>query len=172
MAAKAEPIWHIERLTAAHKREAFSSGEPSLSDFIRRLAGQYDRRDLGRTFVAVQPESHLVHGHYTLSTGGVTFAALPAEVGRRLPRHPIPVVHLGRLAVDQQARGRRLGETLLMDALRRAVSIAEGIGVFAVEVHALHERARNFYLRYGFQSLPDDQHHLFLPMKTIRRLAL
>jgi GNAT superfamily N-acetyltransferase len=172
MAANPPPHWQIERLAARHDRTGFCCGKPSLDNFLHQLATQYDRRDMGRTYVATLPPDARVHGYYTLASGAVAFAVVPAEVSRKLPRHPIPVAHLGRLAVDQGARGLRLGETLLLDALRRCVRFADELGIHAVEVYALDDDARGFYLKYGFTPLVDDGFHLYLPMKTIRRLGL
>lgn len=109
-----------------------------------------------------------VAGCYILSSSAVCFEDVPAK----LPRYPIPVVHLGRLAVDKSFQGRRLGELLLMDALRRAQQVSDAIGVFAVEVVAIHEQARRFYEKYGFVSLKDDPNHLYMEMKLIRKLDL
>jgi len=84
----------------------------------------------------------------------------------------VPVTLLGRLAVDKTVQRRRLGEHLLLDALRRANHISRHVGVRAVEVHALDQSARAFYLKYGFIPLQDDQHHLYLPMHVVRKLHL
>src|SRR5262245_14608728 len=124
MARSAPVQWGVERLGDTHDRSAFTCGKPPLDEFLQRLARQSDRRDMGRTYVAVLPGDTKVQGYYTLSTGAIAFENLPAEVSRKLPRHPIPVAHLGRLAVDQGAQGKGLGEALLLDALRRCVEIA------------------------------------------------
>jgi GNAT superfamily N-acetyltransferase len=160
----------IEPLSSTHERNLFCCGKSPLDDFLRLHAGQYDRKNMGRTYVAVRPSEHVVRGYYTLASGAVAFATLPEEASRKLPRHPIPVVRLGRLAVDQSARGQRLGETLLMDALQRCLTLSEALGIFAVEVHAIDEEARGFYLKYGFTALADDERHLYLPMKAVRKL--
>lgn len=159
--------WQIERLNASHDRTAFQCGLPSLDDFLRKLASQYEKKHMGRTYVAVQSDSKLVHGYYTIAAGAVAFATLPPGVSKKLPRHPIPVVHLGRLAVDASAQGRGLGETLLLDALTRSARAAEELGVFAIEVFAVNEAARRFYLKYGFEPLIDDDTHLYLPMRIV-----
>ena len=88
------------------------------------------------------------------------------------PRIPIPVVLLGRLAVDNSQKGRGLGKLLLLHALWRSQQVSKEAGVYAVEVDALHEEAARFYARYGFQALLDDPLHLYLPMKTIETLGL
>jgi len=87
-----------------------------------------------------------------------------------LPKHPLPSVHLGRLAVDQSHQGQRLGETLLFHFLRAALDAANIMGVYAVDVLATEDKARDFYLKYGFLPLQDAPLHLYLPMKTVERM--
>ena len=97
---------------------------------------------------------------------------LPEEQAKGLPTIDIPVVLLGRLAVDKTAQGQGLGQYLLIDALRRVAHISEQIGVRAVEVDALDDQARQFYLKFGFVPLLGHQRHLFLPLHVIRKLKL
>jgi predicted GNAT family N-acyltransferase len=111
------PNWTIEKLADRHDRGTFSCGKTSLDEFLQKYATQYQRRDLARTYVAVLPPDAKVLGYYTLSSGAVDLGALPDDARKKLPRHPVPVGLLGRLAVDLTARGQRLGETLLLDAL-------------------------------------------------------
>lgn len=158
----------IELLTTKHDRSSFDCGEPSLNTYLKQYARQNDEKGLGRTYIAVEPGHARIEGYYTISTGAVTFEQVPDK----LPRYPIPVVHLGRLAVDLRSQGKALGELLLIDALKRAAQASEQLGIYAVEVRALNENARRFYLKYGFTSLLDDEMHLYLPMKTIRKLKL
>jgi GNAT superfamily N-acetyltransferase len=84
----------------------------------------------------------------------------------------VPMVLLGRLAVERTAQGQGLGSLLLVDSLLRTVRLSEQIGIRAMEVHAIDEAARAFYLRYGFVSLADDPKHLYLPIQAIRRMGL
>jgi GNAT superfamily N-acetyltransferase len=163
------PDWLIERLDRSHDRAGFACGKPPLDEFIRRLVSQYEKRNLGRTFVAVPSGEKRVSGYYTLASGSVSFANLPEDTARKLPRHPVPVVLLGRLAVDQTAQGKGLGERLLLDALRRCLALADELGVYAVEVNAIDPQAKAFYARYGFVPLLDNELHLFLPVATIRQ---
>ena len=158
----------IEPLTARHDRAAFACGEPSLNDFLKRYARQNDERGLGRTYVAVIRDEPRIYGYYTIASGAVSFDAIP----EKLPRYPIPVLHLGRLAVDEAAQGQRLGNILLLDALRRAVTLAGQVGIYGVEVNALNETAKTFYLKYGFTPLLDDALHLWISLKAIRALGL
>jgi len=164
--------WQIERLSRSHDRTSFCCGKPMLDNFIQQLATQYEEKGMGRTYVAVVPGEPKVLGYYSLASGSVAFSLIPEEVSKKLPKHPIPVAHLGRLAVDQKAKGQRLGETLLLDAFKRCQALADQLGIFAVEVHALDEEAKGFYLKYGFKPLQDDPFHLYLSMKTIQQLSL
>jgi GNAT superfamily N-acetyltransferase len=111
-------------------------------------------------------------GYYAISNHRVAFEALPDDQAKGLPRLGVPVVLLGRLAVDRTVQGQGLGAHLLIDALRRAQHLAEHIGIRAVEVDAIDDAARNFYLKYGFVALLDNPDHLFLTMEVIRRLGL
>lgn len=162
--------WVIEPLSATHVRSDFSCGHAPLDDYLRKQAGQHARKAMGRTFAAVRPGQRHVIGYYTLSASSVEFAQAPEALQRKLPRYPLPVALLGKLAVDQTAQGEGLGEYLLMDALRRIVHISAQMAVLAVEVHALDERAKRFYLKYGFQPFLDQPLHLFLPLATVKRL--
>lgn len=156
----------IEPLTARHNREVFDCGEESLNNFLKRFARQNSEKGLGRTYVAVKENDPHIYGYYTISSGSLSFDKLPEN----LPRYPIPVVHLGRLAVDKATKGQKLGKALLADALKRAVTIADQMGIYAVEVYALTENARNFYLKFGFRELADDRLHLYLTVKNLRKL--
>ena len=159
--------WLIEPLAADHERSAFSCGRPPLDDFLRARVSQYEKRRLGRTFVAVPAGSRRVIGYYTLAAGAVAFEHLPPDASRKLPRHPVPLVLLARLAVDLSAQGRRLGEALLLDALDRSLTLSRHLGIRAVRVDALDEPAAPFYRKYGFRTLLDDDRHLDLPIATI-----
>ncbi|MFL5245090.1 MAG: GNAT family N-acetyltransferase [Gemmataceae bacterium] len=162
--------WQIERLNKSHDRATFCCGKAPLDDFIHSLVGQYEKRKLGRTYVAVAPSTSRIVGYYTLANSSVPFQSLPAAIAKRLPKHPVPVVLLGRLAVDQTAQGAGLGEFLLMDSLARCRELSEEIGIFAVEVLALDMAAKGFYEKYGFLPLEDNALHLFLPIKTVQEL--
>ena len=159
----------VQALAADHDRSTFDCGEPDLDEFLRKYARQNQERGIGRTFVAVPEGERRVVAFYTLAASSVAFTNVPEELRRRLPRYPIPVAHLGRLATCRTVQGRGLGEAMLIDALARTIRIANDLGIAAVEVRAKTERARGFYERYGFRSLLDDTLHLFLPLETGRR---
>jgi GNAT superfamily N-acetyltransferase len=164
--------WCIRPLEKSHDKASFDCGSPALDRWLRELAGQYQRRDLARTYVAVRPGDTKVFGFYAVSNHQVSYEALPADQAKGLPTVDIPVVLLGRLAVDRSVQGQGLGELLLIDALCRANHVADHIGVRAIEVHAIDDAARAFYRKYGFTALRDDPHHLFLPIHVVRQLKL
>jgi GNAT superfamily N-acetyltransferase len=164
------PEWTIEPFGKGHERSSFSCGRPALDDFIRARVSQYEKRRLGKTFVAVASGDKQVIGYYTLAAGAVAFKHLPSDAARKLPKHPVPVVLLARLAVDQSSQGMGLGERLLLDALQRALELSAGLGIHAVEVEALDAAAAAFYRKYGFIPLLDDPRHLHLPITTVEGL--
>ncbi len=158
----------IELLSKQHKRDKFDCGEQSLNEFLKKYARQNNEIGFGRTFVATLPDKTDVLGFYTISSGSITFEIVP----EKLPRYPIPTVHLGRLATDVNLRGQGLGELLLIDALERTVLVAAELGVYAIELYALTDNAKRFYLKYGFVALTDDEKHLYLPIETLKKSGL
>jgi len=128
-----------------HERTGFHCGQPALDEFVRSLVTQYEKRRLGKTFVAVRSSSPDVLGYYTLAAGSVAFQNLPTPSAKKLPKHPVPSVLLARLAVGQSMQGQGLGEALLMDALQRASQLSKSLGIHAVEVVAIDQRAQAFY---------------------------
>jgi GNAT superfamily N-acetyltransferase len=161
--------WLFEPLDRTHERSRFDSGRAPLDDFIRALVSQYEKRNLGRTYVAVRTGDKRVLGYYTLSSGSVSFQHIPEPSRKKLPRHPVPAALLARLAVDRSVQGQGLGAALLTDALARCLDLAGKVGIHAVEVDAIDEAARSFYEKYGFTPLLDNPLHLFLPVATIRQ---
>jgi hypothetical protein len=86
--------WRIEPLDRTHKREEFACGKPSLDDFIRASASQYEKRHLGRTYVAVRVGDNRVLGYYRIASSSLTFEELPPSAAKKLPKHPVPVILL------------------------------------------------------------------------------
>ena len=164
--------WTVEPLSAHHDRAAFDCGVRDLNVYLQRFARQNQSTGISQHFVAVQQaDSHRILGYYALSAGAVDFQEIPDALKKRLPRYPIPVAHIGRLAVNGDCAGQGLGSWLLIDALARTVRVAEQLGIHAVEVVAIDHEARRYYQRYGFQSLRDDPRHLYLPISVVRKLG-
>ena len=164
--------WSIEELGSDHDRADFSCGHESLDTFLKEFASQNQKTGVSRTFVALTPGEKIVRGYYSLAAGSVQFQNLTDEQRKRLPKYPVPVAHLGRLAVDKSVQGHGLGSHLLIDALCRVGRAERALGIHAIEVVAIDDAAKGFYLKYGFTELADDPHHLFISMKTVRKLGL
>lgn len=162
--------WIFEPIRRDHARDSFDCGVAALNEFLKKFARQNEDLAIARTFVAVRTGDPLVRGYYTLRTGQVEIKDLPPEETKRFPRYPVPIIHLARLAVDKTAQGKRLGERLLLDALERALAVSRSAAAFAVEVIAIDDSARSFYLKYGFKELVDDRLHLYLPLGVIAKL--
>jgi GNAT superfamily N-acetyltransferase len=143
----------------------FDCGEPSLDDWLRRRALVNQTSGASRCFVTSRDGR--VVGYYALATGVVQRADASRRIARNMPE-PMPVILLGRLAVDRKEQGHSLGSHLLRDAIARTVQVAEIVGVRALLVHALNERARDFYLHHDFEPSPTDPLHLMLPMTDAR----
>ncbi|MCK9609090.1 MAG: GNAT family N-acetyltransferase [Methylomonas sp.] len=139
-------------LAVGHLLNDFECGEHALDDWLKRRAMSNQFNGASRTFV-VADEERRVYGYYAMAAGAVSRQLATSVVRRNMP-DPIPVMVLGRLAVDSRAQGVKLGAAMLQDAVNRAVTVSHNTGVRALIVHALHERAKLFYQHYGFQESP------------------
>ena len=153
-----------ELMTSSHLIDAFSCGEAELDDWLKRRALTNQINGASRTFVVTGADG-VVHGYYAMAAGAVSHQLATSNIRRNMP-DPVPVIVLARLAVDQKAQGQKLGPTLLRDAIKRAVAVSGNAGVRAVIVHALHERAKGFYEKFGFQASPANPMTLMLRLRV------
>ena len=160
----------IEKLHRHHDRPGFDCGESRLNEYLQKYALQNTEKGVGATYVAVLEGQNRILAYYSISSGQVAREVLPEQ--KTIPRYPVPVVKIGRLASDLRERGAGMGSLILVDALKRCLSIADVLGVYAVEFDAINDTARTFYEKHGFRPLLDDSRHLYLPIKTIRKLFL
>ncbi len=152
---------------AGHNRKSFDCGNVTLDDWLKNYATQNERRGFSRTYVAVVDD--VVLGFVSLATGDMDKDAVPADIGKGAPRD-VPVVVIGRLAVDQRAQGRGLGRSLLAFALQRSLDVAEKVGVRAVVINAINERARDFYLSLAeFEWVSEQPLTLWVTIDEIKR---
>ncbi len=161
--------WIIRNLSRADDRSNFDCAEPALNDYIQRFAHQHANKNISQTHVAILKNTHeKIIGFYTLSTGNVKFSTFPPSIQKKLPKYPVPIIRIGRLAVDNSMQGKGVGASLLKDALQRCLMLSEDVGIFAVVVEAKHKKAKAFYLKYGFREFNDEMLKLFLSIKTIK----
>lgn len=154
-------------LTADHLLDDFACGEASLDEWLKKRALKNQTSGASRCFVIA--EGPAVIGYYCLSAGAIVHEAAPKGMRRNMP-DPLPVLLLGRLAIDRRYHNRGFGQALMRDAMLRAVHIAGGMGVFAVLVHALSDAAKQFYLSRGFVESPLQPMTLIMTLATIRAI--
>lgn len=163
-----KPNYSIEPLHAKHDRTGFSCGIAELDSYLQQRAMQDMERNLAAVFV-LTADGKTVSGFYTLSAHSIQDAQLPLALAKKLPRFPLPVTLLGRMAISQTLQGQGFGEFLLLHALERAWLGSQQVASWAVVVDA-KAGARDFYLKHDFIPLPSQPERLFLPMKTIEKL--
>ena len=152
-------------------RKGFDCGIDELDQYLRQFAIPNDKKNIGKTFVAVlesKPDKPI--GYYTVSMARILFTDLPDTIKKGLPKYPVPAMRIGKLAVDSHFKGLRIGSVLLKDALMRAVNISSEVALNCVIVDALNETetAKSFYLKYGFVAFEDNPLTLVIPLKTIK----
>lgn len=153
-----------EPLKAHHDLSQFECGKPTLDQWLRSHA-MANEGTSSRTFVVCDDGATVV-GYYTLATGSVARTEVPRRIRHNLP-NPVPIMVLGRLAIDRRCQGLKLGSALLREAMLRTLRVSEQAGVRALIVHAIDDEAVAFYTRYGFQIFPPETRTLLLPVETI-----
>lgn len=163
----------VQLLNKSHVRTGFECGKALLDNYIRTQASQDVKRDLSACYVMTEEGKNEVVGYYTLSSNSIERTTFPANMIARLPPSygDLPTILMGRLAVDNKIKGKRLGEYLLINALNKCVEVSQTIGALAVVVDPIDERAEEFYSGYGFIFLPGSK-KMFLPIKTIEESFL
>ncbi|MFZ6681854.1 GNAT family N-acetyltransferase [Undibacterium sp. Tian12W] len=163
-----EPFLNIVQLDQTHDRKQFNCQSEALNRYFKQQLMQDVKRRVTACFVATDGEGKIA-GYYTLASSSVVLTSLPAGVQKKLPRYPsVPVVRLGRLAVDSSFAGKGLGGVLLADALERSATAQ--IAAYALVVDAKDDTAAGFYEHFGFIPLPDTPLSLFLPLESVRAL--
>jgi GNAT superfamily N-acetyltransferase len=158
----------VEPLSRAHDLTPFDCGtHESLNLWLRKFALQNQANDSARTYVVHRAK--VVVGYYSISAGSIARESATPRSAQGLARHPVPIALLARLAVHREEQGLGLGSALLKDALFRIERAAEILGIRAVLVHAIDREARVFYEKFDFEPCPDDELHLMLLMKDLRR---
>jgi GNAT superfamily N-acetyltransferase len=155
-------------LAAADDLAGFDCGIAERNDYLRKHALAAAAGGSARTYVARR--GLRVVGYYSLAYGAIAPEEAPERIRKGMPRHPIPVMLLARLAVDRSEQGRGLGKALLKDAFLRVAKAAEIAGLRALLVHAKDDQARAFYRRFDFVVSPTHEQHLLLLLKDLRHL--
>jgi GNAT superfamily N-acetyltransferase len=158
-------ITSLAPISDRHVVSGFDCGQSSLDDWLKKRAVKNESTGASRTFVVC--DDNTVIGYYTLAVGAVTREEASGKIRRNMPE-PIPVMILGRLAVDQPWQGRKIGVGMLKDAILRTLIVAEQAGIRAMLVHALSEEAKRFYLQCGFHESPLNEMTLMITLNEAR----
>lgn len=154
-----------------HERAQFSCEVAALDEWFRSRAGQDEKRNVARVFVAIDDVLGVV-GFYSLSAFTLSIVDLPDEHAKRLPRYElIPAALVGRLARDHRVRGQGVGELLLADAVRRILAAAQALATYAIIVDAKDAAAADFYRHFGFEPFPDRPARMFLTLADAKKSA-
>jgi len=145
----------------------FDCGELSLNVWLRKKALKNNAAGASRCFVLCN--GNTVIGYYSLSAGAISHETAPKALRRNMP-NPLPILLLGRLAVDKRYHNQGIGQSLLRDAMLRAVNVSSNAGIFAILVHALNSQAKQFYLSRGFVESPLEPMTLMMTMDTVRSI--
>jgi GNAT superfamily N-acetyltransferase len=155
-------------ISKAITKKPFNCGTEELNRYFKQFAFTNDKKNIGKTFVAISHTDLLQPlGYYTVSMSHILFSKLPENLKKGLPKYPIPAMRIGKLAIDIQYQKKGLGSFLLRDALLRAIRISSEIAIYCILVDAINEEAKNFYLKFGFIPFPSTPLTLVLPLKTI-----
>jgi len=147
--------------------KGFFCGNDELDTYLKEFARQNHKKGIGKSFVALAEDR--VIGYFTISMGWVEFVEIPNDYNRGIPKYPAPVARIGRLAVDTQFQGKKIGTALLIDSLKKILEASKTIAAYAVVVDAKNDSVKRFYNGFGFITYKGDL-SLFLPMKTVTKL--
>jgi GNAT superfamily N-acetyltransferase len=156
-----------ERLNADHDLTQFSCGEPTLDHWLRNRALQNEKTGASRTYVVCA--GSCVVGYYALAAGAVAHTEATSRAERNMP-DPVPVILIGRLAIDSRFQSRGIGADLLRDAVLRTLQAAEIAGIRAILVSAISANAKTFYEKFGFISSPANPQTLMITVTEAARM--
>jgi len=162
-------IYHIRLFDKSVDTGAFSCGNHLLDEYLKRYASQDVKRNMARVFMAT-PDDNLnqLAGFYTLSAGSVSCSEIPETLAKNLPKYPVPVALIGRLAVHSSFQGKGLGSILLADACQKVANASKTLAVAGIVVDAKDATVSSFYKHFGFIALPGSPSRLLLPAKAFK----
>jgi GNAT superfamily N-acetyltransferase len=159
---------YIAKLSKSHNLKNFDCGNSDLNNYLIKYALKNQQSDSSTTYIACLEND--VIGYYTLTVASVIHENAPSRISKGLPKYPIPVALLARLAVSKDFQKKGIGRGLLKNCLIRVNEAADIIGIRALLVHAKDEKARSWYQQFDFEPSPTDPLHLFLMLKDIRAI--
>jgi GNAT superfamily N-acetyltransferase len=160
-----------ERLDARHDVSAFLNGKhPSLDDWLRDRALASEGLSARTYFICSADSPGVVVGYYAISTTMEQRVVLPTAKLRRGMPERVPLLLIGRLAIDRSLQGAGVGTALLVHAVRRCLAAAEIAGARGIVAHAIDDEAARFYQRQGFLHSPLAERAMLLPIEAAQAL--
>lgn len=159
----------IRSLEKGDCTKSFNCGNASLNDFLKKNASQYHKKDYAKVRVIVD-EHNTILAYNTLSSAQIISLEVSEVVAKKLPRHPIPVLLIGRLAVCKSQQRNGFGRDILMDALEQSAKVSKMVGIFGVVVDPIDQAAEKFYQKYGFLTFNNSPKRMLLEIKKIREI--
>lgn len=147
----------------------FTCGTKELDEYLARFARTNHKKGIRKSFIEMR--QNVAVGYYTVSMGAIEFTHLPESSRQGIPKYPIPVARIGRLAVDINMQGKGFGAYILWDAFHRILEASRLVAAYAIVVDAKNDSAKRFYEYHGFTSLASHSYSLFLPLKTIQEVV-
>jgi GNAT superfamily N-acetyltransferase len=154
-----------EKLNSSHELESFDSGNIQLDNWLKQRALKNELEGASRTYFLCSDNA--IVAYYCLANGAVAQTVATGRVRRNMP-DPIPVMVIGRLAVDRHWQGKGIGRALLRDAILRTLQAAEIAGIRAILVQAISEEAKQFYEKCGFAASPIEPMILMVKISDAR----
>lgn len=151
-------------IDAGDNRSDFDCGEESLNEWIQKRAIKNESAGASRTFVCIDSDEGRIAGYYCMSASALAHVDTTSALRKNMP-NPVPVILVGRLAVDTRYQGRGLGASLLRDAIAKGLVASQTVGARAFLVHALSDSAEGFYRRFGFELVPESSRTMYLLMQ-------
>ena len=152
-------------ISKLHNKTQFDCEDSNLNIFLKKYALQNDKNHSSKTYVSTDKKTKNIIGYYTIAYGSVSYTKATEEVKKNMPKYPIPVMILARLAVDKSHKNKGLGAGLLKDAICRTMQAAEIAGLRAIVAHAKDDKAKSFYIHHGFKASYLDDYHMMIPIK-------
>ena len=159
----------VELLCKAHDRKSFDCGREAQNTFLKERARKHAELNFSKTWVAVREGDPLILGYVTLSMASVLFENISEEFRAKLPKYPMPVLHVGQLATDTRYHGKGIGPFLLRFAAEQAISASKSVGCFALELEADNKKAHGFYINHGFLELKPGASRLYQTIETLEK---